>query len=111
MRRTEWLQETRMMRFEEAFGGWTEKRLTQEEAARMLGVCARTFRRHVDRFEEAGLDGLVDKRVGQVSARRAPTDEVLRLEALYRESHQGWSVAHFHERTGSGTPASARTRG
>ena len=86
-----------MMRFEEAFGGWTEKRLTQEEAARMLGVCARTFRRYVDRFEEAGLDGLVDKRVGQVSARRAPTDEVLRLEALYRESYQGWSVAHFHD--------------
>ena len=61
------------------------------------GVCARTFRRYVDRFEESGLDGLADKRLSQVSARRAPTDEVLRLEALYRESHQGWSVAHFHD--------------
>ena len=97
MRRTEWLQETRMMRFEEAIGGWTEKRLSQEDAARMLGVCARTFRRYVDRYEESGLDGLVDKRLAQVSARRAPTDEVLRLEALYRESYQGWSVAHFHD--------------
>lgn len=26
MRRTEWLQETRMLRFEEAYVGWTEKR-------------------------------------------------------------------------------------
>ena len=35
MRRTEWLQEIRMTRFEEAFWGWTESRLTQEEAAQM----------------------------------------------------------------------------
>ena len=39
--------------------------------ARLLGVCERTFRRYVDRYEEEGLDGLVDKRLGQVSARRA----------------------------------------
>ena len=39
MRRTEWLQETRMARFEEAYGGWTESRLTQEEAARLLVSC------------------------------------------------------------------------
>ena len=97
MRRAKWLQETRMMRFEEALDGWTEKRLTQEEAARLLGVCARTFRRHVDRYHEDGLDGLIDKRMSQVSSRRAPADEVLRLEALYRERHAGWSVAHFHD--------------
>ena len=76
----------------------TEKRLTQEEAAQLLGVCPRTFRRYVDRYEEAGLDGLADKRLSQVSARRAPVDEVVRLQALYRESYQGWSVAHFHDR-------------
>jgi len=37
MRRTEWLQETRKMRFEEAYEGWQARRLTQEEAARLLG--------------------------------------------------------------------------
>ena len=36
MKRTEWLQETRMLRFEEAPEAWTESRLTQEEAARLL---------------------------------------------------------------------------
>ena len=72
MRRTEWLQETRMLRFEEALDAWTERRLTQEEAARLLGVCARTFRRYVDRHEEAGVDGLVDRRLSQLSALRAP---------------------------------------
>ncbi len=38
MKRTEWLQETKQMRFEEAYSGWTERRLTQEEAARLLRV-------------------------------------------------------------------------
>ena len=31
------------------------------EAARLLGVCERTFRRYVDRYEDEGLDGLVDR--------------------------------------------------
>ena len=30
------------MRFEEACGGWQERRVTQEETARMLRVCERT---------------------------------------------------------------------
>ena len=96
MTRTQVLQEIRRMRFAEAYGGWQERRLSQEEAARLLGVCERTFRRYVDRYEEEGLDGLVDKRLGQVSARRAPVDEVVRTEALYRERYDGWNVKHFY---------------
>ena len=30
MRRTEWLQETRLMRFDEAYDGWCARRLSQE---------------------------------------------------------------------------------
>jgi hypothetical protein len=45
MRRTEMLQEIRKMRFEEMYAGWNERRLTHEEAARVLGVGERTFRR------------------------------------------------------------------
>ena len=60
MERTNLLQEIRTMRFEEAYSGWQTGRLRQEEAARLLGVCERTFRRYIDRYEEAGLDGLVD---------------------------------------------------
>jgi len=40
------------MRFEEIYLGWSESRLTQEEAALILGVCDRTFRRYIDRYEE-----------------------------------------------------------
>ncbi|MDA1075757.1 MAG: helix-turn-helix domain-containing protein [Proteobacteria bacterium] len=51
------------MRFEEAYTSWQDKRLTQEEAARLLGVCERSFRRYIDRYEEAGLEGLIDRRL------------------------------------------------
>jgi transposase len=84
------------MRFEEAYGGWQAQRLTQEEAARLLGVCERTFRRYIDRYEEAGLEGLIDKRLSQISQRRAPVDEVLRLVDQYRCRHDGWSAKHFY---------------
>jgi transposase len=70
--------------------------LTQEEAARLLGVCERTFRRYLDRYEEAGLEGLIDKRLEQVSHRRAPVDEVLALAERYRSRHLGWNVKHFY---------------
>jgi transposase len=85
------------MRFEEAYDGWRNRRLTQEEAALILGVSDRSFRRYVDRFEESGLDGLADKRLTQVSHRRAPVDEVIALVDLYRRHHQGWNASHFHD--------------
>ena len=84
------------MRFAEAYGGWQGGRLTQEEAARLLGVCERSFRRYLNRYEEAGLDGLIDKRLSQVSQRRAPVDEVLAVTGLYRSRYQGWNVKHFY---------------
>lgn len=82
MRRTEWLQETRLMQFEEVLDYWQSKKLTQEEAAGLLGVCERTFRRYLTRYHENGLDGLVDKRLEQVSHHRAPADEVMACNGL-----------------------------
>ena len=98
MSRSRWLQETRQMRFENVYERWSFKRLTQEEAAQLLGVCERTFRRYIDRYEDAGLEGLLDKRMQEVSHRKAPVDEVVRLEALYQERYDGWNVQHFYGR-------------
>ena len=80
MKRTEMLQEIRKMRFQEAYEGWQEGRLSQEEAARILGICDRSFRRYRDRYEEKGIEGLMDKRISQASHRRAPVDEVMALK-------------------------------
>ncbi len=84
------------MRFEEVYFGWNESRLTQEEAARILGVCDRTFRRYIDRYEHGGMEGLSDRRLTQASFRRAPVDEVFAVSDLYRKRHRGWNVKHFY---------------
>jgi transposase len=84
------------MRFEEMYTGWQEGRLSQEEAARVLGVCSRTFRRQICRYEEEGLTGLNDKRLTQASHRRAPVDEVMKVTDRYRRSYRGWNVKHFY---------------
>jgi hypothetical protein len=84
------------MRFEEAYGGWNEGRLSQAEAGRLLGMCERSFRRYVARYEADGLEGLIDRRLEQVSHRAAPVDEVMALTERYRSQHVGWNVKHFH---------------
>ena len=96
MRPAEWLQEVRMKRFEEAYDGWTEQRLSQEEAARILGVSDRTFRRYVERYNDGGLEALHDQRISRASHRRAPVDEVMTLTERYRARHTDWSARHFH---------------
>ena len=78
------------MRFEEAYEGRTKGRLTQAEAALLLGQCERSFRRHVERYQADGLDGLLDKRLSQVSKRRASGREVDHVVALYKSGFAGW---------------------
>lgn len=103
MKPTQVLQEIRKMRFEEAYEGWNEGRLTQAEAARILGVCERSFRRYMVSYEADGLDGLIDRRLEQTSNRQAPVDEVMAMTDEYRCRYMGWNVKHFHswyQRTG-----------
>ena len=95
MRRTEMLQEIRKMGFAEVYSRWTERRLTQEQAAEIFGVSDRTFRRYMARYDEEGEAGLQDKRLTQASSRRAPVDEVLEVARQY-ERYRGWSVRHFY---------------
>jgi len=86
------------MRFEEAYEGWNLGRLTQAEAALLLGQCERSFRRHIERYQADGLDGLLDRRLSQVSKRRASAAEVDHVVALYKSGFAGWNVAHFHSK-------------
>jgi transcriptional regulator with XRE-family HTH domain len=58
--------------------------LSQEEAAELLGMCARSFRRYLARYEADGEAGLLDRRLEHCSARGAPVDEVLALQEQYR---------------------------
>jgi hypothetical protein len=62
----------------------------------LLGVCDRTFRRYLQRYEEDDLQGLIDRRLGAVSHRRAPVDEVMKVVGLYQRRYEGWNVKHFY---------------
>lgn len=96
MDRARVLQEIRTMKFEQLYERWSEARLTQEQAAEILGVCGRQFRRQCRRYEAEGLEALIDRRLGEVSARRAPVDEVMALVEQYRRRYEGWTVKHFY---------------
>lgn len=96
--RARYMQENRKMRFQEAYDGWSEGRLTQAEAALLLGQCERSFRRHIERYEADGLEGLLDRRLSQISKRRASGVEVDRVVQLYKCSFAGWNIAHFHSK-------------
>src|SRR5215470_8062625 len=76
MRRTAMLWEVFVRRFEEAFEQYEKHRLTGEEAGELLGMSGRNFRRLCVRYEEDGVEGLRDRRIGKVSPRRAPEREL-----------------------------------
>jgi hypothetical protein len=91
------LWEVFVSRFEEAFEGYRKRRLTGEEAGELLGMSGRQFRRLCVRYEEEGVEGVRDRRIGKPSARRAPAGELARMRALYRERYRDFTVKHFHE--------------
>src|SRR5262249_17723459 len=97
MNRATWLQDRRMQKFRDVLSRWERKELSAMEAGEILGVSERQLRRYRGRFEEEGLAGLVDRRLGKASARRVPVDRVAWMLAEYRTHHMGWNVKHFHE--------------
>lgn len=97
MNRTTWLQDRRMQKFRDVLGRWEAKKLSALEAAELLGMSERTFRRYRQRYEEEGATGLRDRRLGKASLKRVPADRVAWLLELYRTQYRGWNVKHFHE--------------
>ena len=58
MRRTEQAQGLRLMKLEEVYARTAARLLSQAEAAEVLSVSERAFRRWRDRFEAEGAEGL-----------------------------------------------------
>src|SRR5436190_21261587 len=87
----------RRMRFSDLLDRTEAKELTQEAAAELLGINVRTFQRWAERFEAEGDDGLVDRRLGRRSPRRAPEEELERMLGLFRDKCADFTVKHFHE--------------
>ena len=97
MRRTEQLQGLRMIKLRDVLSRWEAGSLSQLEAAEVLGMSDRTFRRYIERFEAEGDEGLVDRRLGRRSGRAVPEAKAEEVERLYRERYRGFTAKHFHE--------------
>ena len=87
----------RRMRFSDLLDRTEAKELTQEAASEVLGISVRTFQRWAERFEADGDEGLVDRRMGRRSPRRAPEEELERMLGLFRDKYADFTVKHFHE--------------
>ncbi len=97
MRRSEAHQGVRMIKFLDILGRYEASEFGQLEAAELLGVEERTFRRWRQRYEDDGEAGLLDRRLGKVSGKRVPADREAEVEALYRTRYAGFTAKHFHE--------------
>ena len=95
------LQGVRLMLFEEVYDIFNKKRIGCDEASSLLGISMSTFRRIRRRFEQDGLPGLVDGRLGKASLRRAPVDEVVEVLTLFETKYFDYNVRHFHEKLAS----------
>ncbi|HJY52325.1 MAG TPA: helix-turn-helix domain-containing protein, partial [Stellaceae bacterium] len=86
-----------MARYVEALERYRGGRLSCVEAAELLGISERHFRRLRDRYEAEGAEGLIDRRRGRASGRRAPVDRIEFVVEQYRTRYWDFTVKHFHE--------------
>ena len=98
MRRTEQLQGLRLMKFEDVYGRTYRGEPSQVEAAEVLGMSERTFRRWRGRYEAEGAEGLYDRRLERASARRAGVDEVMAVLTLFDTRYWDFTAKHFWEK-------------
>jgi transposase InsO family protein len=88
----------RVIKFRSVLDRYESRELNQIEAAELLGVTERTFRRWCVRYEGAGEAGLLDRRLGAASGKRVPFDREQEVEALYRTRYSGFTARHYGSR-------------
>ena len=74
---------------------WTRQELTQAQAANVLGMSERTFRRRTVRYRAGGLKGLEDRRVVVCGA---ASSEIAALKTLYATKYPSWRVLPFYRK-------------
>jgi hypothetical protein len=74
-----------------------KKKLSCVEAGALLGMSERHFRRLRDAYEERGAEGIIDRRRGRASGRRAGVDEVAWVIEAFRTRYFDFTAKHFHE--------------
>ena len=98
MNRAAILQELRLMKFTDYYDQTNRRKLTQSEAASLLGMSERNFRRYCKRYEAEGADGLFDRRLAKVPQNRVPVDTVSKMLTLFDTQYWDFTPKHFHEK-------------
>jgi transposase len=75
-----------------------EKRLTQNEAARMLGISTRQVKRLWRAYRKKGAQGLVSKRRGKPSPNRLDVGVVQQAVDLIKEKYEDFGPTLAHEK-------------
>src|ERR1700730_17587105 len=89
--------EVRMARYVEALERYRGGRLSCVEAAELLGISERHFRRLRDRYEAEGAEGLIDRRLGAALRRGAAVHRIEVVVEQYLTRYWDFTVKHFHE--------------
>lgn len=87
-----------MARILDALSRWNAGSVSCVEAAELLGISERHFRRLRDRYEAEGAEGLIDRRRGRASGRRVAVDRIEWVLEQYRTRYFDFTVKHFHDR-------------
>src|SRR3954451_8594915 len=91
------LPEVRMARIIDAIGLHQARKLSCVEAGALLGMSERHFRRLRDAYEAHGAEGIVDRRRGRMSGRRAGVHEIEWVIEAFRTRYFDFTAKHFHE--------------
>ena len=91
------LPEVRMARISDAISLHRLRKLSCADAAELLGMSERHFRRLRDVYEAEGAEGIIDRRRGRASGRRAPVDEIEWVIEEFRTRYFDFTAKHFHE--------------
>ena len=89
--------EVRMARIGETIGRYKRVGFSGVEAGELLGKSERHFRCLRDRHEQDGVEGLIDRRRGKASGRRAPLDTIEWVLEQFRTRYFDFTAKHFHE--------------
>jgi transposase len=86
-----------MARIVDAIGRVREKRLSCVEAAELLGISERHFRRLRDAYLEGGAEAIIDKRRGRRASNRVEAAIADWVAEQYRTKYFDFTAKHFYE--------------
>jgi transposase len=86
-----------MARIVDAIGRVRGGALSCVEAASLLGISERHFRRLRDSYLEGGAEAIVDRRRGRPALNKAPDEVAAWVAEQYRTKYFDFTAKHFHE--------------